>query len=103
MVHLRVQAISGLAIQLITSVSLGVLEIPKSDLVILYRSATRHNLFLQVRPTNLRMMDDVDDTLSFLIPIFMDKRRPKVQIFVSGPKLRHNLVCKLSQIIEHHL
>ena len=62
------------------------MEIHRSDLVVLYRSATRHNLFLQVRHTNLRMNDDLDETLSFLIPIFMDKNKLKVQIFVSGPK-----------------
>ena len=70
------------------------MEIRRSELVVLFCSPTRHNLFLQVRPTDLRMKDDLDDLLSFLIPIFMDETRPKIQVFVSGQKLRHNLVCE---------
>jgi hypothetical protein len=38
--------------------------------------------------------DQQDAALSFLLPIMMDPKRLKVQVFVKGDKSRHNLICE---------
>lgn len=48
----------------------------------------------QVRHTDLRLRDELDDALAFLIPVMMDPRQLKVQIFVKGDKSRHNMICE---------
>ena len=72
----------------------GALRIKRKDLKILFKDSTKFNIYLQLRETSLRQSDDWDKELSFLVPILMDPKKPKVQVFVSGHKKRHNMICK---------
>jgi hypothetical protein len=49
---------------------------------------------VQVRHTDLRLRDELDDELAFLVPVMMDPKRLKVQVFVKGDKSRHNMICE---------
>ena len=72
----------------------GALGIKKTSLKVLFKNPTKYNIFLQLRETNLRQNDDWDQDLSFLVPILMNDKKLKVQIFASGHKKRHNLICE---------
>lgn len=97
--------------------ALGALSIPPDELVILTKSSARDNIFIQVnavqnlrifrfkwstilampvqvRHTGLRLRDELDDALAFLVPVLMDPKRLKVQLFVKGDKSRHNMICE---------
>ena len=48
----------------------------------------------QVRSANVGRQDDLDDSVAFLLPFLLHPKRIKVQVFVTGDKTRHNLLCK---------
>ena len=55
-----------------------------------------------MRHCNVGEKDDLDESLAFLVPFLMHDKGLKVQVFVSGSKTRHNLVCKCHRdTLEH--
>ena len=50
--------------------------------------------FLQVRHHDLKKDEDRDEILSFLVPVLADDKRLKAQVFVSGHKRGHNMICE---------
>jgi hypothetical protein len=46
-----------------------------------------------------RLSDGHGDEVSFVVPLLLADTKLKIQIFVKGDKMRHNLICKQSQCV----